>query len=240
MPSIICTNCGVELEEDMQYCPLCGEMTDSHAQTAKDKQSVLEKESGLLSYKSGRVFLTKKAAWAMVSVILLSIILTTGIINFSINKEISWSVLPIAACLIAFSYVSVFTFMIKRTTVQIWAGFISGSVLLFILDNLTGGRARAVTLGIPLLFFSNLILSAMLNIIHRVKQKGINLIAYGFIAAALLCLFIETILSLSFKEGLRLMWSLIVSACVLPVSALLLFLHYKLKKGRDLIRTFHA
>src|SRR5690606_16376551 len=134
-------------------------------------------------------------------------------------------------CLIAFSYVSVFTFMIKRTTVQIWAGFISGSVLLFILDNLTGGRARAVTLGIPLLFFSNLILSAMLNIIHRVKQKGINLIAYGFIAAALLCLFIETILSLSFKEGLRLMWSLIVSACVLPVSALLLFLHYKLKKG---------
>jgi uncharacterized membrane protein YwaF len=119
-------------------------------------------------------------------------------------------------------------------------GFILSSVCLVILDAFTTRISWSVRLGIPLLLTGNLVAAALIAVIRKSRYKGINLLAYAFLGAAVLCLCIDGLLSF-FKTGLfQLQWSVITTACIIPVVIVLLFVHFRLKRGRSLKRTFHV
>jgi hypothetical protein len=231
----ICKNCGVELEEDMLNCPLCGEAVTGDGKsrvTAPNQQQAFQ-----YSQKMSRP--QKKFTWEIVSLILLSGIIATFIIDFIINKQISWSEYPVAVSLIIFSYVSLFAFWHQRIILQMVGGLILSSVFIIVLDVFTGYDGWSVKLGIPLLLAGNFIAMALIAVIHKSKYKGINLIAYTFLGAALLCICIDGILSF-FKTGaFQVQWSVIVAGSIVPVVLVLLFAHFRLKKGRSLEKTFH-
>lgn len=233
-----CKNCGVELEDVMLNCPLCGEPVGSNGLAggvppSTPRQQPLSSSHGKMSPPQ------KKFTWEIVSIILLSAIIATLTIDFVINRSITWSEYPAAICLIVFSYVSLFAFWNRRTVIEMAGGFIISSFFLIVLDALTGGIQWSVKLGIPLLFLSNMVAAVLITIIRISKYKGVNLIAYAFLGAVILCIGIECILSF-FKGGLlRLDWSIIVTACTVPVVMVLFFVHFRLKKGRSLERIFH-
>lgn len=232
---IICKNCGVELEPDMKFCPLCEEpaINGFKERIAEEK---FYKESGQKTMSQPQ----RKATWEMVFFILILITIITSLLNYILNKEISWSQYPVAVCMIVFSYITFFAFLHTRIEIQFFFGFISASVLLLILDLITGGKNWSASLAIPLLLFTNIVVIALLEIISISKQRGINIIAYSFLAAALLCLSTEGVTDLYINKQINLVWSLIVFACVLPISLVLLFMHFRLKKGNDLNKTFHV
>lgn len=227
----ICKNCGVELEPDIDFCPLCMEPVSENISSYKTvSKPVLEPADKRLH---------RKAIWELVSIIFLLIIFVTSFLNYFLNKEISWSEYPVALCLISFSYVSGFVFLNKRRKIHIIIAFLASSVLILLLDQLTDGLQWALRLGIPLLFSVNLVLGSLLLIINSLKQKGINLIAYSILAASLLCILVEVITDLYINGSSHLVWSFIVLACVFPVAAVLLFVHFRMKKGNDLQKIFH-
>lgn len=237
----ICKNCGVELEADMELCPLCEKPIGDGPLASKglsdDRQSNLSRKARF----DGRRMSSpqRKATWELVSIILILLVITTSLINYIINQEISWSEYPVAVFLIIFSYVSSFAFLNKRREIQLLCAFLTASMAIFMLDSFTGGKNWAIQLGIPLLFFSNMVSIGLLIVFRNAIQRGINLIAYSFFAAALLCICIEATTNLYITGSIKLFWSLIVSACILPVAAVLLFMHHRMKKGRDLNRMFH-
>src|SRR5512133_38994 len=112
---IICRNCGVELEPDMVNCPLC----EMHV------EEVVSSSSDHLTYgriKSAERRMTqpqRKATWEIVSIIILFVITITTLLNFILNKTISWAEYPVAVCLVIFSYISVFSFLNKGKEVKI-------------------------------------------------------------------------------------------------------------------------
>lgn len=136
-------------------------------------------------------------------------------------------------------YVSVFAFWRKRTFIQILAGLVLSSACIVVVDAVTSGIDWALTLGMPMLVAGNLVVVALIGIIRSSKYKGINLLAWAFVGAAVLCIFIEATLSYYQTKSLRLSWSVIVCGSIIPVVLVLLFVHFRLKKGRDLKRTFH-
>jgi hypothetical protein len=89
------------------------------------------------------------------------------------------------------------------------------------------------------LFFASIIAAALAELVRVSRYKGINLIAYAFIGSAVLCLFIDGVLSFYHQHEVHLWWSVIVAICVLLVAIVLMFLHFRLKKGRSLEKTFH-
>lgn len=234
-----CKNCGVELENDMQHCPLCGQPADGVNQAgdrphaANTGYSYAAKGADAMSQPE------KKHIWEIISITLLSAAIATFIIDFILNKRITWSEYPIAVCLIIFSYISLLAFMRRSLFFEIAGGFIMSSVLLSVLDALTQGISWAFRLGIPLLLAVNLAMAAFTGIIRRTKHRGINLIAWGFIVAGILCICTETILSFFAAGVLQLQWSIIVTCCIMPVAIVLFYMHARLKKGRNLERTFH-
>ncbi|HYH56482.1 MAG TPA: DUF6320 domain-containing protein [Anseongella sp.] len=233
-----CHNCGVELEESMQACPLCGEPAGGPANEINPKRDLTGPPPGAPPVRK----MTRQQrtfAWEIVSIVLLSAIIGTLLVNFIINKRITWAEYPVAVCLVIFSYVSLFAFWSQRILLEMAGGFIASSVFLLMLDAFTGGIDWTLKTAIPILLVANLIAAALMHLIRRSRYRGVNLLAYIFIGGALLCVAIESILSFFRYRSLSLSWSMVVALCVLLVSLILLFVHFRLKKGRDLEKTFH-
>ncbi|TWI82526.1 DUF6320 domain-containing protein [Chitinophaga japonensis] len=231
----ICNNCGVELEDDMQYCPLCGEPV---AGVGNEKRPAIP-EREIFDYPGKMTPPQKKFTWEIISIILLSGTVATSIIDFIITRGVSWSEYPVAISVTIFFYISLFAFWEQRTVMQMAGGLILSACFLVGIDALTGGIGWSVQLGIPLLFAANVVVAGLLAVIRRSKHKGINLIAWAFLAAALLCIGIEGILSFAATGAFHFGWSIIAAGCVVPVVLALLFVHFRLRKGRSLQKTFH-
>lgn len=234
---IICKNCGVELEADMVACPLCGEPAGK-GETAN--KSGVSRPDSIPAYEKGKMSRPQKRfTWEIISVTLLSGGVATIAINLIIDKHITWSEYTSAVCLTIFSYVSVFAFLDQRVITKIVAGFILSSLFFTGLDAVLNNINWPLRLGIPVLFAASLVTAVLTFIINSSKYKGINLIAYAFIASVVLCMCIDAIFSFYKTGGLHLEWSVIVAACTIPVVIVLFLIHYRLKRGRSLERTFH-
>lgn len=230
---IICKNCGVELDSDMHSCPLCSGSVDEERSVSTYNEEI-QPEEGRRTARPWR-----RETWEIVSIIILLVMVVSSLLNVILNREISWAQYPVATCIVIFSYITVFAFMNTRREIQLFYVFVLSSVLFIMLDFFTHRLNWSIYLGIPLIFFLNLLLAGMLQIYRRTRRRGINLIAYSFIAAALLCIFTEVLTDFYVNGIIRLVWSLIVAGCVLPIVIFLLYMHFRLKKGTDLQRTFH-
>jgi hypothetical protein len=85
----------------------------------------------------------------------------------------------------------------------------------------------------------DIIAAALAELVRVSRYKGINLVAYAFIGSGVLCLLIDGVLSFYLEHEVHLWWSVIVAICALLVAIVLMFLHFRLKKGRSLEKTFH-
>ena len=231
----ICENCGVELDDNMDVCPLCngviqvnppGRVTViAYKQKTKFGQRMEPKK--------------KKVIWEIISVILLSGSTSTIVIDFILNKSITWSDYPVAFSLSMFAYVSFFAFWPQRTFIRMIASFVLSSFFIILLDSVEDGINWSFGLGIPLLFAGNIVAVPLILLIKKAKNKGVNLIAYTFIAISLFCVFTEGIITNYRYHALDFSWSIIVMGCTMPVILLLLFMHFRLKRGRSLEKIFH-
>jgi hypothetical protein len=238
---IICTNCGVELEDDMQVCPLC----DTPAGEFANKNSNITGEGGTRNLRTREpiqleaISVLQRVLWQVTSILLVSGIVSTLVIDLSVHKTITWSVYPVTLCMIIFCYASLFAFWRAGKIYQIITGLLISTVLLTML-NLALSHARwPLQLCLPIVCAVNFVAIAMIISIDKTKRRGLNVIAYICVAIAVLCISIEGILSF-YNGKIILRWSVIVAMCMLPVTAALLFMHHKIKKNPDMEKIFHT
>lgn len=235
---IYCRNCGVELEDGLERCPLCNEIVNNGTVGYPDASSTVKRQHYLNATKE-MTEPQKKIIWEIVSITILSIVVVVFFIDLILSKNITWSQYPVAISLIGFSYISSFAFLKKGASIKIIISMVGSSACLLLIDSFTGDISWSVSLAIPLLLMGNLVAGLFLLVIAKSKYKGINLISYGLVAVACYCLGIDAILSLYKTGSVQLYWSVIVIVCVLPVAAVLLFVHYRLTKTQGLERIFH-
>ena len=225
----------------MQHCPLCASPAGAFPDDTPKKRRLMEDE--VLSINSTvnaeGDFLLQRVLWQVTSILLLSGIISTIIVDLSIHKTITWSIYPLTVCLIIFSYVSLFAFWYVRMIYQIIGGLLISSVLFIILDSVLPQSHWLLHVGLPLLCAVNLVSIILIAWINRSKHRGLNVIAYTCVAIAMLCVSIEFILSF-YSGNIVFQWSAIVAACMLPVTAALLFMHYRIKKNPDIEKIFHT
>jgi len=237
-----CKNCGVELDENMNFCPLCGEPLPGEVLVQEEHREFrrLKQEGKIISdYKKLTQIQKRKLFWELSAIILISGIIVSFIIDLVLNKNITWSKYTITVCLVVFINVTFLAFWQKKIFLLFTGSFISTSIMLMLLELYNRNISWSITLGVPLLFAAYLITFVLIILIKISRQRGLNIITYSLVAMGLLTICIEGIISLNTTNRLALQWSLIVLACIIPVSAILLFIHYRLKKATDLKRFFH-
>lgn len=228
---IVCKACGVELESSMTHCPLCGTQVGSNAPSVPDKQKVK-------MTARGRYFL-KQILWQVVSIFLLSGIVATVAINLSVNGRMTWSVYPVTICLIIFSYAAVMALWPTRVAVQLLAGWLLSTALIWVIQQLVDAD-WPMLLAFPLLCAVNVIGLTLYFAISGLKVKGLNILAMFFVAIACLCLIIEGMITNYYDSVITLQWSVIVAACLFPVIAAIVFMHIRTKTNAEIQKIFHT
>lgn len=237
---ICCRNCGVELEENTNYCSLCGEpVSDKNCTESDDLISNKTKKTTLTDFQKLNKLQKRKIFWEIAGMILFSGMLITLTINLVDSKAITWSKYIITIGLALFVHITLFLFLNKKIILLFALSFLTSAAFIFFLDHYIGNSGWITKLGIPLLLSSYIIVLAFILIEKRIKQKGVNLIAYIILALGLLCVCIDGIISVYIKDYLNFGWSLTVMVTAILISSLLLYVHYRLKKVTDLKRFFH-
>ena len=227
----ICKNCGVELDEDMEVCPLCneGEISDSSKKTIiypSDAVDFAKKDS-------------RKYAWELSGIITFSGVIISIIIDLLFGKGLNWSLYSVTALLYVWSAISTFFLAIKKPLILFPALLLLTLCLELIFDLIDKPTwFLSIALPITVTFF---ILVGLVIVAHKsVKHKGFNILAFILIAFCVLCIVSELFIDLAIFKSIQIKWSAIVSAALIPVALVLLFLHYRLERGRRLDSFFHV
>ena len=230
---IICINCGVELDDRLRICPLCG----------KDPENKIEQEPVSDDYPSDIIQLQKKEnrryLWELSGVMAFSGIAVCTILDLLTGKGQNWSLFSDVSITTAWIILTLYMFAYKRTLALVTLQMLVILAALFFIDLLATGREWFFPVGLPLTVAAFIAAGTVIFLYRVVHLKGLNIIASAFIALSGYCIVTEIVFDI-YKNGLLdLQWSLIVAVSVLPVALLLFFFHYRLKKGNRLDSFFH-
>lgn len=236
-----CPQCGVELDELMVVCPLCKADLDRPF-PATENNNPPDDQLGKKFYKDYSMLTfqqKRKLFWELSGIILFSAILLTLIIDFVTTKSITWSRYTVTVFLVLFVNITLLSFWRHKLLFLLGGSFLSTSALLVLLDMYNKRIGWGTQLGIPLLLAFYIIILLLTLLTRNTRHKGFNILGYCFLAAGIMSMCIEVIISWYFLNDLTLGWSLIVFACMVPIALILFFLHYRLNRGMDLRRFFH-
>lgn len=236
-----CKKCGVELDSKMNFCPLCGEKSEGE-QTGTNLSVKANNHTNKKSHTYDLTGLTEpqkeKLFWELSGIILLTGMIVTSIIDFLTSKTLTWSKYTLAIGLHLFINISLLSFIKNKTILLAFLSFVSTSLLLLSIDFFNNNIGWGLKLGVPLIFSIYIAIGFFIITVKQTKQKGINLIAFFLLLSGVLCIIMETIISLHLGT-FKLVWSPILLVSVFSVAIILLFIHYRLKKVTDLKRFFH-
>jgi len=230
----ICINCGVELDEGIGVCPLCGKSPGN-----KNSQPNAEgnNPSDIVTFNKRE---NKKHLWELGGIITFSSIAVCTIVDLLISRKLNWSLYSDVSVLVLWIILTLILFLKTRI---FW--FFSGLIITLIsallaFDMIYPGPDWFFPVGLPLAISSSVAVWLIVLVYSLARFKGFNVIAAALIILAGLTIMTEVILDNYFHGMTDLRWSLIAAVSALPVALILSFYHYRLKKGKQLDSFFHV
>jgi hypothetical protein len=245
----MCRNCGVEIEEEYSYCPLCGlslKETDGLQPYGESLQIDTEEEGtgtyaeyhSVIERHEERLRILLQYIWSFTAVTALIVVFA---VDFSFDMEISWARFP----LLSIAYLWLFTFEIsklkRRAYLLLTALLLTTAVFLMGMDSFTPGPTWFLPLALPLLGILAVATAVVVALIRLFGLSILGGLSAALAAAGLAIVGTEAILDLFLEKPLRITWSLIPAAAVLPIIAFLFSFEKRLKRrGSDLDKFFHV
>ncbi|HCC70530.1 MAG TPA: hypothetical protein DEQ09_05195 [Bacteroidales bacterium] len=232
MKNRICPNCGVILDEGLEICPLC---KTSPEKAAGKEDEVYASDILHLSEKKSRI-----QAWELSAIIAFSANLICIIVDMVILKGFSWSLYAVTAITGLWLFITSFAFFLKRPVLLGTSLVVTTLSMLIIFDLLSPPVNWFVGIGLPVSVSFWILFAIYLLILRRLKLKGFNILAYAFIELSVFCIIIDLFSDLALKNSIVIDWSAITAATLVPTAGVLFFMHYRMKRGKDLGSFFHV
>jgi len=239
-----CRNCGVQVEDGLDECPLCGEPVSERRRQEREheneRENVLRPGSSLKPENERTVRSAKIWLFEMVSLVAF----TAGIIIFAADIAadfaLSWSLYP----LLAIGFVYLFTAAIigfvrvPGLLLVVQTAIVAGFLLL--LDLLLPSGAWFLSLALPITILAALLIGASAFVIRRMGLNVLQALAVVFLASGFGVVGLELIINLARAAEMLVSWSLIAFACTLSLFVLILFINKRLKERHAAVRKiFH-
>jgi hypothetical protein len=237
-----CSYCGVELDETMNSCPLCGNAASADLSDLTDQMveySSTETEDKGFELSKLPPAKKRKLIWELAILILIAGMGVTLLIDKISSEGISWSKYTASISLGLVIHFTLLLYMWNRFVGFMFISFVTNAFLLMLFDSFSFQKGWGIQAGVPLLLLVYLSIMACTLLFRFATEQGINLIAAFFVVAGMLCAGIEIVLDHYLKGQFHMDWSLFVIISIVPIALVLLFVHYRLKKGRELRRLFH-
>jgi phosphatidylserine synthase len=95
-------------------------------------------------------------------------------------------------------------------------------------------------IGLPITIALFIAVSIVIFLYKVAHFKGFNILAFAFFVLSGFCIITEVFIDKYLSEKVDIRWSAIVAVSLLPIALVLLFVHYRMKKGKRLDSYFHV
>lgn len=232
-----CNNCGIELDDNILVCPLCGSpASKERLKESKSFPDYIPRDEKKRRPPAERI----KIAFSVISFVILTTILLLITVDYELSGEISWSVYPILSLLLVWTLISAGLFIYKWPFLLLGSYFFAISLFLIAIDYYANGRfSWSIFLGIPITFVIFLSVLFLIAFMAKGKKEGFFFIGIFMFAISILCTGINVFINMYLKTDSIVNWSLIVDAVTVPAGAFFLYLHFGLKKELHVEKIFH-
>jgi hypothetical protein len=231
---ITCPQCGIQREPDFTECPLCkSKFTDDQEVHPPRSQPYPGIEKELSGKERIRLF------WELSGLLHLSSIIVLLFIDVMLNRKPGWSIYALAGIAASYCYITLFVFAGRKPFLLLSGILLNSCALLFIIDILHNGLTWFLVPALPLALFLVLFIGLIVFFNIKTEHRGLNIIAAAALAIGAYNIVIELCINWMHNHHVFLTWSLVVAASILPFSFMLLYIHYRLKRGTSLRKFFH-
>jgi hypothetical protein len=183
---------------------------------------------------------SKKYAWELSGVVTLSGIIISIMVDLVFEKGLSWSLYSVTSLLYVWSSITIFFFAGRKPFILLSGLLIETLGIFILIDMFDAPISWFVPIALPITVTFFILVAIVITIIKSARYKGFNILAVILLALCLFCLVSEFFIDLAVYGRIEIKWSAITVAALLPVSMVLLFMHYRLKRGRRLDGFFHV
>lgn len=207
-----CVNCGVELEQSLQICPLCN--------TPVINPNERNKEAPPSPYPTnkGQVESVKrKDLGILLSVVLTATSVTCLLLNVLVFNVSLWSLLVIGICICLFVFTFPAVFYSKTPLyISLLADGVAVAIYLFMISRLTHGDVWFWQLGLPIV----ILLTGMMEIYTLLARifpfTMLSGALYLFIEVPTFCVLLELLIRHMLNRSYAITWSAVVlTVCVI-------------------------
>jgi hypothetical protein len=232
----LCANCGVELDEGLTTCPLCG-FTTGEPDISKqgDKPAYFPSDIILLHRKE-----TRRHIWELSGIISFSGIAVCTIVDLVIGKNLHWSLFADISILASWIFLTLILLAFRRYYIIIPGLLLTILAMIFLYDLLNPPVDWFLGIGLPLTIALFIAVSIVMFLWKVAHFKGFNILAIAFLALSGFCIVSEVFIDKHLCNKVEIHWSAIVAVSILPIALVLLFVHYRMKKGKRLDSYFHV
>ena len=233
-----CSKCGVQVESSIKNCPLC-QFPIPNIEGIDTVESNFPNPEN--SYPLKR--LAKKKRWFSILTTLIIIIIGLNIfIDFKYDSLLQWSKIVTVCLLTTWVYIFLFFGFINSFIINLVLFSANTLLLTVLLDYIFDNKLTwFYELSLPIILMFTVLAILFAFLFSKTKRKGINVVSYILLPASIYCIGTEAFISKYILGEIVLYWSLIVLITALPISFLLLYLHYGIpeKYWVKLKRKFH-
>jgi hypothetical protein len=231
-----CTNCGVELDESLTTCPLCGFTPGEKNISEKEEQSEYYPSDIIILHKKE----TRKHIWELSGIISFSAITVCTIVDLVIHKSLSWSLFADTSVLASWICLTLILLAFRKYFIIIPGLLITILAMLFIFNLILPPINWFYGIGLPITIALFIAVSIVIFLWKVANFKGFNILAIAFFVLSGFCIVSEIVIDNYLLGKVDIRWSAIVSVSILPIALVLLFVHYRMKKGKRLDSYFHV
>ena len=225
-----CIHCGVELEQSLRACPLCGTPLP---QTYWNEQAepLYPPQTELFAPPHPR------AACVLLGALLACGMVICALVNILFTPAQRWAVLPVG--ILAVCEVALLPPLWARRlrVTHIGLDFIALSALLALLSYMSGG-GWFMPVVFPALAMGTLLVCALFALIRSARVYKLDGLSVGFIFAGLECVWIE-LLAGRMQGAAGLSWSLVVLAGCAVLAAVAAWYMHGLRNSQTFLKKFH-
>jgi uncharacterized protein DUF6320 len=240
----LCHNCGVEIEDQIARCPLCGaslldDGSDGESGPCSDSDpdgdSAESAEFHAAERRGARFWL-----WEMFTIVIIATAIIVAATDFGYGFDLSWSIFPLTA--LAFIWIVVTSvivlgkdilFLYVATTIAVLA-------YLFVLDTLVAGDAWFVPFALPMTLLVAVVGGGAAATVRNLKLSLFQTLAVSVIFVGIFVIGLEVILYFALELESILSWSIVAFGGCLSIALLLWIINKRLRERHaDFKRVFH-
>jgi hypothetical protein len=231
-----CANCGVELDEYLTSCPLCGFTPGKTNITETSNKSEYYPSDIILLYKKE----TRRHIWELSGIISFSGIAVCTIVDLVIRKSLTWSLFADTSILGSWIILTLILLAYRKYLIIIPGLLMTILSMLFLFNLFSPPVNWFYGIGLPVTIALFIALSIIIVLWKTAHFKGFNILAIAFFVLSGFCIVSEVFIDKYISHVVDIRWSAIVSVSILPIALVLLFVHYRMQKGKRLDSYFHV